>query len=252
MPRPSGAPHLGGASASHASLGSDARDFAAWWRALSASERRSVLAGFSRRPRAARPTPGACASCAECFASAAAAARQPPPTEEALQAMAASPEALAAWRAAHAAPPDDLRARAEELCGGGGGWVKPCKLGEGGRSCGLWAPSALQPDALAAFAHASTDASLLEWRVTDFTAALDAYLSDRLLCKVRARGEAHRASAKRRQTLRLAAERGRSRALAAARGARTRRAARSSVQRRCIKAGRRAAAPQGGRIATAS
>jgi hypothetical protein len=110
--------------------------------------------------------------------------------------MAASPEALAAWRAAHAAPPADLRARAEELCGGVGGWQKPCKLGDGGRSCGLWAPSALQPDALAAFAHASTDASLLEWRVTDFTAALDAYLSDRLLCKVRARGEAHCAAQK--------------------------------------------------------
>jgi hypothetical protein len=186
MPRSGGAAHAGvAATASHnAAVGRDAAEFAAWWRACSAAERRSVLANFSRRPRS-RALGGACAACAECHSHSAAARQPPPAAAEDLEAMAASPEALAAWRAQHAAPPADLLARGEELCGVGGGWQKPCKLGES-RECGIWAPSAgIAPHELAAFA-AGADATLLEWRVNDFTAALDAYLSDRLLCKARA------------------------------------------------------------------
>ena len=164
----------------------DESAFRAWWSAApvdaqAAEARAAALAAFRKR-KCAKLGDACCSACA---------ALDGAQQHEALVADAAAnaqtPDALFRWR-------DSLRSETAAsapadagICGMADGHAldKRSRAGKE-RACGLWS---LELSSATLAAHAGVNAGsepLLEWpSVEEFTDALDRYLKDRLLCKVR-------------------------------------------------------------------
>ena len=145
--------------------------FHRWWEDASAAQLAALLVGVVPPSLAGA---GVCASCCS------AVLRLSPPTAPPLSpANVASPGALAAYRAAHGSCATFVGA-----CGG----VAASKGRSGKRTastapCALATAAAYTPAHLAAFA--ARNPSLLSWERAGFQSALNAYLSERLLCEAR-------------------------------------------------------------------
>lgn len=183
--RRGGSPHTASEAPGRARRDGDESAFLAWWRsdAQAAETRAAALAAFRKR-KCAKLGDACCAACAALYS-----AEQHEAAAAEAAANALTPDALSAWRdtfrtAAAAADPE-----AAGICGP---WESKNRSRAGKeRACGLWTSLELSPGALAAHAELPGDAAsepLLEWpSVEAFTDALDRYLKDRLLCKVRPR-----------------------------------------------------------------